>query len=113
MNNDAPQGQVVHQNPGPGSSAPEGSSVAIEISNGPPPVTITDVIGYSATQAVQTLQGEGFKVVQQYQSVSDQNEDGIVLAQNPAGNAQAPKGSTVTITVGQYSAGPPPPTTTG
>jgi len=113
VNSDAPQGQVIHQNPAPGSSVPKGSTVDLQVSNGPPQVTITDVVGYSATQAVQTLQGEGFKVVQQYQSVSDQSEDGVVLAQNPAGNAQAPKGSTVTITVGQYSAGPPPPTTTG
>jgi eukaryotic-like serine/threonine-protein kinase len=112
VNSDAPQGQVVHQNPAPGSSAPKGSSVAIEISNGPPQQTITDVIGYSAAQAIQTLQGEGFKVVPTYQTVNDQSEDGVVLAQNPAGNAQAPRGSTVTLTIGQYSAGPPPGTTT-
>jgi serine/threonine-protein kinase len=109
---DAPQGQVIHQNPAPGSSEAKGTTVDLQVSAGPPQVTITDVVGYSATQAVQTLQGEGFKVVQQYQTVSDQSEDGVVLAQSPAGNAQAAKGSTVTITVGQYSAGPPPGTTT-
>jgi serine/threonine-protein kinase len=112
VDSDAPQNQVIHQNPGPGTSVTKGTSVDLQVSNGPQPVSITDVVGYSASQAIQTLQGEGFKVVPTYQTVSDQSEDGVVLAQDPPGNSQATKGSTVTLTIGQYSAGPPPGTTT-
>ena len=71
-----------------------------------------DVVGYTSQQAVQTLQAAGFQVNQQYQQTGP-DQDNIVQSQNPAGNAQATKGSTVTIVIGQNSPGPPPPTTTG
>jgi eukaryotic-like serine/threonine-protein kinase len=111
VDSDAPQNQVVHQNPGPNSSVPQGSTVTLEVSKGPPQVTVPDVIGYTSQQAVQTLQAAGFQVNQQYTSTGPAG-DNIVQSQNPAGNAQATKGSTVTITIGQHSPGPPPPTTT-
>jgi serine/threonine-protein kinase len=106
----APQGQVIHQNPAPGSSASKGSSVAIQISNGPPQTNVPDVIGYTSQQAVQTLESAGFKVTQQYESVGDPSQDNVVQRQNPPGGSSATKGSTVTISIGQSS--PPPPDTT-
>jgi len=57
-----------------------------------------------------TLQAAGFKVKVQTQDVSDPGLDGIVLSQSPTGDTKAPKGSTVTITVGNFAVpGPPPP----
>jgi serine/threonine-protein kinase len=112
VDSDAPQGQVIHQNPAPGSSAPEGSSVAIEISNGPPQVSVPSVVGETAQQAVAELQGAGFQVNQQYVSVGDPSQEGIVQQQTPDGGSQATKGSIVTIEIGQKSQGPPPTTTT-
>jgi serine/threonine-protein kinase len=112
VDNDAPQGQVIHQNPAPGSTAPKGSSVDIQISNGPPQVGVPDVVGETAQQAVSDLEGQGFQVTQQYVSVSDPSQDGIVQSQNPDGGSQATKGSTVTITIGQNSPGPPTTVTT-
>jgi serine/threonine-protein kinase len=111
VNSDAPQNQVIHQNPASGTSEPKGTTVDVQVSNGPPQVTVPDVVGYTSQQAVQTLQAAGFQVVQQYiQTGPDQ--DNIVQSQNPAGNSQATKGSQVTIVIGQHSPGPPPPTTT-
>ena len=101
---------VVHQNPAQGSREPKGTSVAIDVSNGPPQVTVTSVIGYTAQQAAQTLQSEGFQVVQQYVTVTDANQDGVVQSQNPPGGTKADKGSPVTIVIGQFSPGT---TTTG
>jgi serine/threonine-protein kinase len=112
VDSDAPQGQVIHQNPAPGSSAPEGSSVVIEISNGPPQVSVPSVVGETAQQAVAELQGAGFQVNQQYVSVGDPSQEGIVQQQTPDGGSQATKGSIVTIEIGQKSQGPPPTTTT-
>jgi eukaryotic-like serine/threonine-protein kinase len=106
----APQGQVVSQLPVPGTTLAEGKSVTIRISNGPPQVTVPDVVGYSSQQAVSTLQQAGFQVTQQYVSTGAALNN-IVRSQNPAGNSQALKGSTVTIVIGQQS-GPPPPSTT-
>jgi len=111
----APQGQVVSQSPAPGTSEPQGTSVKLSVSNGPPQVTVPDVVGYTSQQAVSTLDAAGFQVQQQYQA-TDASQDNIVQRQSPAGNAQAPQGSTVVIVVGQHSPGPPPPpatTTTG
>jgi serine/threonine-protein kinase len=104
----APQGQVVSQSPAPGTSEPQGTSVTINVSNGPKQVTVPDVVGYTSQQAVSALEAAGFHVTQQ-PTATDASQQNIVQSQNPAGNAQAPQGSQVTIVVGQHSPGPPPP----
>jgi eukaryotic-like serine/threonine-protein kinase len=106
---DAPQNQVIHQDPAPGTKATKGSSVALQVSNGPPDVSVPPVVGETAQQAVADLQGAGFRVIQQPVAVSSADQDGIVQQQNPDGGTTAAKGSTVTIEVGQFS---PPGTTT-
>jgi len=111
-NSDAPQNQVIHQNPGPGTSEPKGSTVDLTVSNGPPATNVPDVVGETSQQAVQALEAAGFQVNQQYIS-TDASQDNIVQQQNPPGGSSAPHGSTVTIVIGQHSPGPPPPTTTG
>jgi serine/threonine-protein kinase len=108
QDSNAPQYQVIHQNPSPGSTEPKGSTVDVTFSNGPPQVSVPDVVGYTSQQAVQALEAAGFKVSQQTLAVSDPSQNNIVQQQNPAGGSQAPKESTVTITVG-VSSGPPPP----
>jgi beta-lactam-binding protein with PASTA domain/predicted Ser/Thr protein kinase len=103
VDSDAPQNQVVHQTPAPGSQAAKGSTVNLQVSKGPPQVQVPTVVGESAGQATQQLEAAGFKVTQQYESVSDVSQQGIVQTQSPDGGSQATKGSTVTITIGQYS----------
>jgi serine/threonine-protein kinase len=107
----APKDQVISQSPAPGSPATQGSSVTVHVSNGPPQVTVPDVVGYTSQQAVSTLERAGFQVVQQ-PVATDASQDNIVQSQNPAGNSQALQGSQVTIVIGQHSPGPPPTTTT-
>jgi serine/threonine-protein kinase len=104
----APQGQVVSQSPAPGTSEPQGTSVKLNVSNGPPQVTVPDVVGYTSQQAVSALEHAGFHVTQQTVA-TDASQQNIVQSQNPAGNSQALQGSQVTIVVGQHSPGPPPP----
>jgi eukaryotic-like serine/threonine-protein kinase len=104
----ATKDQVVSQTPAYGSSEPKGSSVTIRVSNGPPLVTVPDVVGYTSQQAVSALEAAGFQVSEQYTQTGAAG-DNIVQRQNPAGNSQAAKGSTVTIVIGQHSPGPPPP----
>jgi serine/threonine-protein kinase len=103
VSSDQPQNTVVSQNPQGGSSATKGDTVNLVLSSGPPQVTVPVVVGETSQQAVHDLEAAGFKVTQQYQSVGDASEDNTVLAQNPDGNSQATKGTTVTITVGQFS----------
>ena len=110
-NSTAPQGQVISQNPAPGTTATKGTTVNFNVSNGPPEVTVPDVVGYTSQQAVSTLEAAGFQVQQQYVS-TDASQDNIVQQQNPPGNSRAELHSPVTIVIGQHSPGPPPPTTT-
>ncbi len=112
VDSSAPANQVIHQNPAPGTSEPKGTTVDVTVSNGPPLVDVPDVVGYTSQQAVQTLEAAGFNVNQQPVS-TDASQNNIVQSQSPPGGSHATKGSTVTITIGQFSPGPPPPTTTG
>jgi serine/threonine-protein kinase len=112
VSSDAPQNQVIHQDPAPGTRATKGSSVALQVSNGPPQVSVPPVVGETAQQAVADLEGAGFQVVQQPVSVDSADQDGIVQQQNPDGGTSATKGSQVTIEVGQFSPGPPTTATT-
>ena len=112
VDSDAPQNQVISQNPTPNTSSTKGTTVNLKVSNGPPQVNVPSVVGETAQQAVSDLQSLGFVVNQQPVSVSDPSENGIVISQNPDGGTSALKGSTVTIEVGQHSPAPPPTTTT-
>jgi hypothetical protein len=94
-------GIVVGQDPRAGTSRPRGSVVAISVSAGPP-VLVPDVTQRKEAEAVDKLKGSGFTPRVQQEATANPSEDGVVLDQDPAGGAQAARGSTVTITVGRY-----------
>ena len=101
-----PAGTVVAQRPAPGTSLRKGSSVRINVSNGPNPKplkAVPDVTGKDEATATADLRAAGFRVEALAQPTDDENEDGIVLDQDPAAPARAPTGSTVTIYVGRFS----------
>jgi eukaryotic-like serine/threonine-protein kinase len=88
---------VVAQSPSPGVKVAKGSKVRINISIGPAPVVVPPVVGLPFEQASSVLQAKLFDVKRVDQ---DSNEPpGTVLRQEPGGNTEAPKGSTVTLTV--------------
>jgi beta-lactam-binding protein with PASTA domain len=62
--------------------------------------------------AASTLQGQSFKVKFTYTTVTDPNQDQIVLDQSPEGGQQAKPGSVVTLVVGRCPSGGCPATTT-
>ncbi|NCT92081.1 PASTA domain-containing protein [Cellulomonas sp. APG4] len=95
---DAPEGQVVGQNPT--GEARQGATVTIVVSTGPAPVQIPDVVGLTEAQATERLQGAGFTV--DVRREENEAEEGRVVSQNPTGEAE--EGTTVTIVV---STGPP------
>ncbi len=100
--NTVPAGQVIGTDPAGNTQAARGSTVKLFVSTGPQNATVPDVTGTTQSQAQATLSAAGFKV-QVVTVPSTASHDGLVLAQNPQGNMQAPQGSTVTITVGQFS----------
>ncbi|HUC38440.1 MAG TPA: PASTA domain-containing protein [Acidimicrobiales bacterium] len=87
-----PVGQVIPGGWNPSGSAPEGTKVDVQISQGPPPVTVPNVEGDTVPQAIQALQGAGLT------PVSDQgNLSGHVFDTNPAPGTSVPQGTQVTL----------------
>ena len=103
VDNNQPANTVVGQDPPGGKAEPQGTYVKVNVSNGPPQTTVPYVVNETSEQATHDLQAAGFKVVEQFVTVSDPSQENIVQSQNPAGNSQAPEHSSVTIYVGQFS----------
>jgi eukaryotic-like serine/threonine-protein kinase len=97
-----PAGQVADQNPPAGEQVVQATEVVLDVSKGVKTVAVPSVVGLSEADARSALEGAGFQV-QSASAPSDATPEGNVSAQNPGAGADAPKGSTVTITV---SAGP-------
>jgi eukaryotic-like serine/threonine-protein kinase len=93
-----PEGQVVAQNPPSGEVVDEGTAVVLRVSKGKQVVAVPDVLDQTESSARSELQGAGFEV-QAVQAPSDSTPEGFVSAQSPDPGTEAPKGSTVTITV--------------
>jgi eukaryotic-like serine/threonine-protein kinase len=97
-------GLVVDQEPNPGSDAEAGSTVVIEVSEGPPAASVPDVVGSDRNAARQALRAAGFEVQIEEQETLDPAQDRIVIAQSPEGGTEAEAGTTVTIVVGRFVA---------
>jgi beta-lactam-binding protein with PASTA domain/predicted Ser/Thr protein kinase len=86
---------VTGQFPHAGTKVTRGSDVQINVSTGPKPVSVPNVVGLTYDQASSTLQTQGFRVTR-VNVDSDQPKDQVV-SQNPNGTA-AP-GATITLSV--------------
>ena len=95
-----PEGKVIATDPAGGQQADRNSLVTIFVSTGPDMATVPDVEGESQGKATADLQAAGFGVDVKSEPAQNNNDVGNVLNQDPAPNAKAKKGSTVTITVG-------------
>ncbi|MEU6573203.1 Stk1 family PASTA domain-containing Ser/Thr kinase [Streptomyces sp. NPDC046805] len=94
---DQPKGKVCKQNPNSGTTVKKQSTIKLVVSTGAPKVAVPDVEGLSYDKAASQLKAKGFDV-QKRTEVSDQNP-GVVLNQDPTGDTEREKGSTVTLTV--------------
>src|SRR5207302_1646733 len=96
----------IRRRPEPGTSLRRVSPVRINVSSGPnpkPAKAVPDVTGEDEATATSDLQAAGFRVSVVDQPTSDQNQDGVVLDEDPAAGTRAPAGSLVTIYVGRFS----------
>jgi eukaryotic-like serine/threonine-protein kinase len=107
-----PPGAVISQTPKAGAVEQAGSTVTIVVATAPATATVPPVTGDPTAGAVNALRAAGFRVAQQTKKVTDPTQNGTVVGQSPSGNANANKGSTVTITVGKYTPGSTSSTTT-
>ncbi|WP_405993878.1 Stk1 family PASTA domain-containing Ser/Thr kinase [Streptomyces sp. NBC_00986] len=90
-------GQVAQQTPAGDSQAAEGDTVTLTLSKGPEMVEVPSVVGASVDAATKLLEQSGFEVKE------DRGLLGLfgdtVKSQSVDAGEQAPKGSTITITI--------------
>lgn len=100
-----PHGTVVRQSPTAGTRLRKGGTVTLTVSTGPTLIAIPDVIGFDEQTAIEQLETAGFEVRIQEQPTADKAEDGLVLDQSPRDDADALRGSVITIVVARYREG--------
>jgi serine/threonine-protein kinase len=96
-------GTVLKQSPATDTKLAKGATVTITVAKEPVQVDVPDVTGQGRLAATAALKKAGFVVNQVSQKTGDRTQDVHVISQDPTG-AKAKRGSTVTITVGQYDA---------
>lgn len=106
-----PEGVVVAQAPAAGEDVERGSSVRINVSGGPGAVTVPDVVGSPADEAVAALEQAGLRAEQS--EVESDEPDGTVVEQDPAAGAEVGRGSTVQLGVSTGPQATPVPDVTG
>jgi beta-lactam-binding protein with PASTA domain len=94
----APVGEVVDQNPGANQQAPKGSEVTISVSKGPADRPVPNVVGKTIAEASNLLGQAGF-TVNQTSEPSATVDEGRVIRTDPGPDTVRPKGSAVTVVV--------------
>jgi eukaryotic-like serine/threonine-protein kinase len=103
-------GTVLSQDPAAGTHAARGSTVTITVARQAQQVTVPNTVGQNQSSALSALADAGLTpIVGGTQPVTNQSDDGKVVAQDPSGG-KVKRGTKVTITVGQFEA-PTTPTT--
>ncbi|MEP7223345.1 MAG: Stk1 family PASTA domain-containing Ser/Thr kinase [Actinomycetota bacterium] len=97
VNSDRDEGTVTAQSPSAGTVVVEGTQVRINVSRGPKPLNVPNVIGLPYDQAAAELQRVGFGVARV--EIDAALAAGIVVDQDPNGGSASSKGSTVTLSV--------------
>jgi serine/threonine-protein kinase len=102
-------GTVLAQTPATDAKLGKGGTVTLTVAKEPAQVDVPDVVGQGRLAAAAALKKAGFVVNQETRTTGDRSQDLHVVDQSPATGGKAKKGSTVTITVGQYDAAASPP----
>jgi len=100
-----PKGQVMSSTPAAGERVDHNTPVALEVSSGPAPIVIPDVVGKTEAEARAVLTGDayGLGVTVQHERDAD-TPKGDVIRQDPEADADGLRKDTVTIWI---SDGPP------
>ncbi|MGN6391873.1 MAG: PASTA domain-containing protein [Gemmatimonadales bacterium] len=98
-----PSGGVLWQDPPPGTAMPPNAAVQLVLSEGPPPATVPDVIGFALPAAAQVLEAAGLKLGRADTVRGGATEAGVVIATRPAPGNGRPRGAAVDLVV----SGPP------
>jgi len=97
VDSDKPQGQVISQSPKAGASVAEGTQIKLNVSKGPTPVGVPNVVGSTYDTASSILQAKGF-AVRRSDVKSDQPKD-TVIGMTPSAGTLQPPGAIINMTV--------------
>jgi eukaryotic-like serine/threonine-protein kinase len=97
VNSEKAEGTVTAQSPGAGTVVVEGTRVRINVSIGPRPVRVPNVVGLAFDLAASNLRAAGFGVTRI--DVDSDLAVNVVVDQDPAGDSESSKGTTVTLSV--------------
>jgi beta-lactam-binding protein with PASTA domain/predicted Ser/Thr protein kinase len=97
VSSDKDKDTVTAQAPAAGTVVLEGTQVRINISSGPKPISVPNVIGLPYQDAASELHRDGFSVARI--DVDSELGKGIVVDQEPNGGETGSKGSAVTLSV--------------
>ena len=93
--NTVPAGEAIGTNPSAGTLAPYGSQIAVEISQGPQPVAVPNVVGQSVEAASEALSAVGL-----VPDVQNYGPGKPVVSESPAAGTMVQQGSSVTLVLG-------------
>ncbi len=102
------KGNVISQSPPANVLVEAGATITLVVSKGPEVVepetaVVPSVYGFEEADARDALSEAGFTPRIIYVDVTNPDEDGRVVGQNPIGGASATKGSEVEVSVGQLT----------
>ena len=93
----APVGTILSTDPAAGTKVAKGSVIKVKVSQGPPLVSVPNVVGKSVTEATKILENAGFVVAKVNKLPAAPLQ--IVYSQNPPANSNVAKGSLITIEI--------------
>jgi eukaryotic-like serine/threonine-protein kinase len=97
---DALEGEVIGQDPGGGSQVARGATVTITVSAGRPQTDVPNVTGLSGPDAASQLGQAGLVPVERERTVTDPDQDGVVIDQRPGAGTEVSPGTEVVIIIG-------------
>ena len=95
-----PEGTVIAQDPAGGSSVEQGTTVTITVSTGIPQASVPNVVSLGAADAATQIGNAGLVPVQREQTVTNPDEDGVVIDQRPGAGTTLDQGDEVVIIIG-------------
>jgi beta-lactam-binding protein with PASTA domain len=100
VHSSVPAGTAIAQDPKAGSRVKEGAALSVTFSDGPPPVPVPKLVGYSSTDAQSTVeQAKLHPAIAMVPALG--GAPGDVIAQSPVAGKRIAPGSTVTLSVGE------------
>jgi eukaryotic-like serine/threonine-protein kinase len=93
------EGTVINQNPSSGELLNEGEAVNITLSSGITTVTVPGVVGLTQEEAESAIEGAG--LTPSVSSEPSDEDEGIVIAQDPEEGTELEEGDTVNIAVSE------------